>query len=252
MTTINSTLLNKAPLKEVIFELHWELDFIPQQNVYVDNGFEEAVMNFRNGCQNEFKEFQLLVPSMIPFTLLTNRVTHRFFREKNKYPLYQMGPGVFTVNDNNKNYSWDEFKKIVTDGIKCLKNSYKKELVISKIELKYIDAVNCTVLGNANKFDFLKENLHVNPESYSFVDGELVDINFTKKFSIDQDSFLNIMIATGRDKNTNEDAIIWHTFVNNKERITWDVLEKWIEKAHKQCSESFIKMLSPKLYEYFS
>ncbi|MBK6785541.1 MAG: hypothetical protein IPG79_18680 [Saprospiraceae bacterium] len=39
--------LNNAPLKEVIFELHWGLDFIHEQNVFVDIGFEDALFHFR-------------------------------------------------------------------------------------------------------------------------------------------------------------------------------------------------------------
>lgn len=252
MIKAESHLLSNAPLKEVIFELHWELEFIPQQKVYVDNGFEEAVMNFRNSSLQEFKYFQLLVPNVIPITFLNNKVTHRFFREKDKHPVYQLGPGVFTVNDNNKNYSWDDFKKLILAGVNGLKASFNKELVISKLELRYIDAVSCSIFDNLNKFDFLRENLNVNAETYPFVKGELIDINFTKRFVVNKDSYLNITIATGKDKDSNEDLIIWHTSINNKERISWLALEEWIENAHSVCSDTFKKMISEKLHEYFS
>ena len=253
MINSDSFVLTNAPLKEVIFELHWELDFIPQQKIYVDNGFEEAVMNFRNERQEEFRHFQLLAPSVIPVTFLNNKVTHRFFKEKGKHPLYQMGPGVFTVNDNNKNYSWEDFKTLIISGIQCLKKSYtNRELVLSKLELRYIDAVGCGIFGDINKFDFLRQNLKVNAESYTFVTGELADINFSKRFIISKDSYLNIAIATGKEKISNEDLIIWHTSVANKERISWNSLEEWINTAHLICSDTFKKMISPQLYEYFS
>lgn len=114
-------LLNNAPLKEVIFELQWELDFVPQQKMYIDNGFEEAVMNFRNAKQEDFKYFRLLVPNIIPTTFFNNKVTHRFFREKDKHPLYQIGPGVIIVNDNNKNYSWNDLRNLILHGYRLLK-----------------------------------------------------------------------------------------------------------------------------------
>lgn len=245
-------MLSNAPLKEVIFELHWELDFIAQQQLSVDNGFEEAVMNFRNICLPEFEHFQLLVPSGIPYSLLNNQVTHRFFKEKEKHPLFQLGPGVFTVNDNNKNYAWSDFKALIIKGVEYLKTSYNKELVPSKVELRYIDAVSCSVLGEKDKFNFLREHLNVNAESYAFVNGQLVDINFAKRFLIEKDSYLNIKVSTGRDKRAGEDIIIWHTFVNNKERIAWPELEEWVDFAHTQCSETFKKMVDTRLYEYFS
>lgn len=245
-------MLKNAPLKEVIFELHWELDFIAQQQLSVDNGFEEAVMNFRNICFPQFEHFQLLIPSGMPYPLLNNQVTHRFFKEKDKHPIFQIGPGVFTVNDNNKNYIWNDFRALIHNGVKYLQESYKKELVPSKVELRFIDAVNCSVFGQQSKFNFLREHLNVNAESYPFVNGELVDINFTKRFLIEKDSYLNIKVSTGRDKKLGEDVIIWHTFINNKERITWSEMEQWIDFAHSQCSNTFKKMISPQLHEYFS
>lgn len=253
MTTESSSLLINAPLKEVIFEIHWELDFIPQQKIYVDNGFDEAVINFKVSCQSdEFKEFQLLFPPVIPSSVLINRVTHRFFKKNGKHPLYQMGPGVFTVNDNNKNYSWSEFKSLILKGTSLLNKSFKKDLVISKIELRYIDSVNCSVLGESNKFDFLRKNLNVNAESYHFVNGELIDINFSKRFLIKKDSYLNITVATGKDKSNGEDLIIWHTFINNKDRVHWENLEDWLDNAHESCSDTFKKMINKNLYEYFN
>jgi uncharacterized protein (TIGR04255 family) len=80
----------------------------------------------------------------------------------------------------------------------------------------------------------------------------LADINFSKRFIINKNSYLNITVATGKDKKSNEDLIIWHTAVINKERISWTGLEDWFENAHLVCSKTFKKMLSEKLYEYFS
>lgn len=254
MTNTKGNLLKNAPLKEVIFELRWELDLIPQQQVFVDEGFDEAVMNFRNSTRNQFNEFERLAPAVIPLSLFNHKVTHRFYKEKSSmHPLYQLGPGIFTVNDNNKNYCWEDFKDLVLLGIQTLKSSYKKEIVPSKIELRYIDAVNWKIFGDTDKFIFLKNNLNINAETYSFVTGgQLIDINFSKRFLIDKDVYLNIVIATGRDKNLNEELVVSHTFINNKERISWNRVEEWLEQAHKICSDTFHKMVNPQLHEYFS
>jgi len=252
MMEIARNVLKNAPLKEVIFELHWELDFIPEQKAHTDLGFDEAVLNFKSASQQDFKYFKLIAPSAIPAQFLINRVTHRFFNEKDKHPLFQLGPGVFTVNDNNKNYTWNEFENLILKGTEYLKNSYEKDLIISKLELRYIDAVNCNVLGEKKKIDFVRENFHVNPDPYPFVNGDLIDINFSKRFLIENDSYLNITVATGRDESNNEDLIIWHTYINNKERVTWSDLPQWIKAAHSVCSDTFKKMISNKLYEYFS
>ncbi len=244
--------LKNAPLKEVIFEVHWDLDVVPEQSMSVDTGFETAVLNFRNACQQDFKIVELLTPPMIPAIVFNNKVTHRFFKEKGTYPLYQLGPGVFTVNDNNKNYSWEEFRRLILNGIKCLQSSYEKKIVISKTELRYIDSVSVNAFGPSNKFEFLKHHLQVNPEPYPFVNGELDSINFTKKFIIDEEIILNIMVATAFDINSKDEAAIWHTYINNRKRIHEANFEIWIDRAHEIASLTFKKMISKQLYEYFN
>ena len=244
--------LKNAPLKEVIFEIHWDLDVMPEQNMSVDTGFETAVLNFRNVCQQDFKIVELLIPPLIPAVVFNNKVTHRFFKKKDSYPLYQLGPGVFTVNDNNKNYSWTEFRTLILSGIKCLQSSYEKKIVINKIELRYIDSVSINTFGTANKFEFLKNHLQVNPEPYPFVDGKLDSINFTKKFIINEEIILNIMVATAFDIKSNDEVAIWHTFINNRKRIHDSNLETWIDKAHEIASSTFQKMISKQLYGYFN
>lgn len=247
----NHTLLKNAPLKEVIFELHWDLEYIPEERIQIDKGFEEAVMNFKSACQQGFKVVEILKPASIPPTAFINRVTHRFFKEKGRHPLYQFGPGVFTVNDNNKNYKWDDFNQMVLNGLSCLKNSYSSPLVLSKVELRYVDAISINVLGQNDKFEFLRNHLHVNAQGYEFVDGKLEDINFAKRFSIANDMYLNIMIATGVDRQTKQDSIMWHTYINSNRRITWEELPQWLDGAHKAASKTFKKMLSDELYKQF-
>jgi len=248
----NGTLTN-APLKEVLFEIHWEVEELPDQKIRVDNGFENAVSKFTQSCSNnDFKECLVLKPELIPSSAFIHRVTHRFFKVKNEHPLYQMGPGVFTVNDNNKNYQWSDFSKMILSGLSCLKDSYDKVLVLSQVQLRYIDRVSPTVLGDSDKFEFLKNHLKIKAESYDFVEGELEEISFGKSFRINEDIHLNLTISTGIDRLTKEDIIEWHTFVTNDSRVALDDIEKWIERAHTLCSDTFKKMISSELHEYFN
>jgi uncharacterized protein (TIGR04255 family) len=249
---MDTGLLKNAPLKEVILELHWELEYIPEQNIQIDKGFEEAAINFRSACQQDFKEVEILKPPSIPSIAFNHIVTHRFFKQKRQHPLYQFGPGVFTINDNNKNYKWEDFRALVLSGLKCLRGSYSKSLVLSKVELRYIDSVSVSTLGDDNKFQFLKTHLNVNAEGNKFAQGELTDINFTKRFLINDDTYLNIMIATGLDSQTKAESIIWHTYINNKRRIDWEELSVWINNAHAIASDTFKKILSNELYKHFS
>lgn len=244
--------LKNAPLKEVMFEVHWDLDFILEQNTLYDNGFESAVLNFTKACQENFNELVILKPENIPPIAFNNKVTHRFHKVKDKHPLYQLGPGVFTVNDNNKNYIWSDFYNMVKDGTKFLRDSYKKELIPKDLQLRYIDRVSPKIFGNKNKFEFLRDHLGINAESYSFVKGTLANIQFSKNFNINEDIMLHLVVSTGIDNLTKEDVIEWHTFITNKKRVSWSQLDEWLENAHDVCSNTFKKMISKDLYEYFN
>ena len=59
------------------------------------------------------------------------------------------------------------------------------------------------------------------------------------------------MVATGVNNETSKDAIIWHTFVNNNQIISWVKMEDWIENAHKHASYLFKKLVKPDLYDIF-
>lgn len=244
--------LPNAPLKEVLLEIHWDLEYLGEEKILFDKGFEKAVLNFTNSCQQDFKEIDILKPENIPPIAFINRVTHRFYKTKGNHPLYQLGPGVFTVNDNNKNYVWKNFVLMITDGLNCLRSSYEKELIPSRVQLRYIDSVSPYILGETNKFDFLKKHLHISIDDSSFVSGELEDIHLTKSFIIDDSKKLTQTITTGIDKSTREDVIEWHTFISNRKRLSWEGLLDWLEESHSTCSETFKNMISDELYKHFS
>ena len=248
----NASFLVNAPLKEVLFELRWNLDFIPSQRIFDDPGFDQAAMAFNSSCKQDFKKSVILKPSSIPITAFAHQVTHRFFKGEEQYPLYQLGPGVFTVNDNNKNYKWHDFKKLIVNGIICLRNSFDKELVINRVELRYIDSVDINCLGDNDKFEFMHKHLNIKIEPYEFVSGKLEGLRVDRKFEVNETMNLNLSIATGVDRETTKDVAIWHTFVNNRVPLSWELLEYWIDEAHDLCSQTFKKMTSHELYEYFN
>lgn len=239
--------LNNAPLKEVIFELHWGLDFIPEQNSFIDIGFEEALFAFQSNC--DFKHVSALNKSGDRSSI--NVVSHRFYKEKDSFPVYQMGPGVLTANENNKNYSWIDFKKIVLEGVECLRNSYDKDIFLEKVELRYIDAVETNVLGHADKFEFIRQAMNLSLNDFGFIKKELLDINFSNRYVLDENSYLNLTLATGVNNETSDDVVIWHTFVNNNQIISWGKLDEWLEKAHNHASSVFKNIVKPELYDIF-
>ena len=95
------------PLIEVIFELRWSLEdsdaFSRSQFL-----FEDLYSTFSK--EYPFRE-NILDITTIPLPILNGQPVRRFRKAENSYPLLQVGPGILTLNSDNRNYIWEDFKK---------------------------------------------------------------------------------------------------------------------------------------------
>jgi uncharacterized protein (TIGR04255 family) len=97
--------LPNAPLQEVIFELRWKLDFDPESQSHIDKNFQFGFANFSALSSNKLKHRVILKPAAVPDILFVNRPIYQFWAAENQYPVFQLGPGVFTVNETEKTMS---------------------------------------------------------------------------------------------------------------------------------------------------
>ncbi len=94
--------LPNAPLQEVIFELRWKLDFDPVSQSQIDKDFQFAFANFSALSVSKMRHKVNLKPSAMPDILFINRPIYQFWAAENQYPVFQLGQGVFTVNETDK------------------------------------------------------------------------------------------------------------------------------------------------------
>jgi hypothetical protein len=90
----------------------------------------------------------------------------------------------------------EDFRSMIEFGINCLRSSYPRELILSKVEIRYVDMVSPYLLGDSNRFEFVQQHLNFNTISTTFVGLELEQIQFLKRFNIDDGSALSIMVLT--------------------------------------------------------
>lgn len=243
--------LPNAPLQEVIFELRWKLDFDPESQNKTDKEFQFAFANFSALSANKLKYRVILKPSFIPDSLFKNRPVYQFWAGENKYPVFQLGPGVFTVNETEKNYEWKYFRNLVLEGMDWLQNSYSNKLEFSVVELRYIDTIEVDDRNQKDLSKFIADNLKIEITN-KIIDGKLDDIQLHQRFKIDNENHLSLLIANGI-KNSNQSlAVILQTSYNKTSNISLENLTSWIDTAHDTCSSLFKKMISKNLYERFS
>ena len=243
--------LPNAPLQEVIFELRWKLDFDPQSQSKVDKEFQFAFANFSGLSAKKMRHRVILKSSAVPEILFLNRPVYQFWAAENQYPAFQLGPGVFTVNETDKNYEWKYFRSLVVEGIEWLKKSYSSRLDLSVAELRYIDAIEVTDDNQKDLSKFISNNLKIEINNQT-IDHKLTDIQLHQRFKIDNENSLSLLVTNGLKNNNQAKAIILQTSYNKTTNITFENLTTWIDVAHDTCSSLFKKMISKDLYERFS
>jgi uncharacterized protein (TIGR04255 family) len=92
-----------------------------------------------------------LAPPEVPTDILINNPVHRFRKERNKYPLVQLGPGVLTLNTTDNNYFWEEFYELAKKLNQEFFSVFPIENETFKSNLLYIDFF---------KYDFKNQNVN--------------------------------------------------------------------------------------------
>lgn len=251
----------KAPLIEVIAEIHWTLKKLgTAPDAKIDPYYDLFKENFLKHTQKmELKTQQELVPNVVPLELLPNQPRLRLRKAENMWPLAQMGPGILTANIVPPYNGWNAFSPFLHKLIDGLFDSYpipEKTLHIEKLHLRYIDGFDKS-FGFKRYSEFTKKMLGINCQ----IPEEFV------KSSVQQDTqstylleyrFLNtsppgsrgkIKLAPGRM--SNEDALVMEfhcesTFLSNS-KIEPEQMKSWFEDAHQCLHMQFETLITPEL-----
>ncbi len=238
--------LPNAPLLEVIFELNWPINTREDQEK-----FQFLLGDIYSKLKSEYPNRQNLVhPTTIdiPLDILINKPMYRFTKS-DSYPLYQIGPGLLSVNTIDASYFWTDFEKEIIRITKVLSDSYDfEENSILNLGLKYIDFFEFDF--NNNALDFLNEYLHLdiqhnlkpnnsNPLFFTFAVGYPCNVGL-----------FNTIINRGGVNN--KDGFIIETNVT-KQIASSELgsLSKWLEQSHDYLSDKFKIMTEGKMYESF-
>lgn len=166
-------LLN-PPLIETIFELRWEIENDQQSGRMRDPSYPMMYGSLYERLKKDFPIIEDLPstqahPETTPFV-----PRHRMRRERNGYPLLQVGPGIVTVNDA-KGYSWTAFRALVLRVIESISDLYPIDtmpLNFIKSEIRYVNGIRFDI-ARENPLHFLAEKLHTKVE----LDSELFELN---------------------------------------------------------------------------
>ena len=251
---MDSIKLEKAPLKEVIFEGRWQLD-VNEDNKEADNGLEVAIGTLRQLSIEKYSYHKRKFENIVPYQWFKHQLVHQYWKSENEWPVIQLGPGIFTFNDINQNYDWSKiyFPSLI-ETVEWLYKSYDYSIKMNFARLTYIDSVNTADYGYADDWHgFINRFFRFNFQNHFNFNGKLNRFEFNQFFDLPNGSVLNFNISTGKQESQNyEDPIIlWQTSFYQQKNFSKDELIAWADEAHTQSRDIFKKLITEELYESF-
>jgi len=246
--------LPNAPLQEVIFEVRWKLDIDPSTGSMMDKEFELTGGQLKNLLREEYPVYKRRFSEVIPYQQLSYQIIHQFWKGDNTWPVVQLGPGIFTVNDTEKNYDWEKtFLPLIQQGMEWLFQSYTVEPEINSCSLKYIDSVNIkSYLATKALSDFLSENLKISVENRFDTKGKQEHLFLNQFFQLKNGDDFILTIQDANDNQTGDPVLVWQTAVIHKIKIDKSDIIDWVQTAHRITSGLFKEMTKGRFYDSFS
>jgi uncharacterized protein (TIGR04255 family) len=245
--------LPKAPLQEAIFEIRWALGIDPTTNQTFDMGYSLAQGKLQEIVKHEFPVYKRKVSHSIPEQLMQYQTVNQYWKGDDTWPVLQLGPGIFTVNDTEKNYIWTEtYFPLIKAGLNWIYKAYDNKLSINFASLRYVDSVKLNAYNYESRWqDFIHDHFN-----FSFVNnfntrGSIKRIQFDQYFDLEDKSSLHISMNSGKYRTTDEDALIWQTAITRHAKFEKDSLIHWVDKVHTVTSDLFKELTKPNLYASF-
>lgn len=251
--------LSNKPLLEAIFELKWKLKEI-SEGVKVDPNYKLLLGMIYDRIKDEYPYYEELPTATMPDEMAGHVIQNRFRTNENEWPVFQIGPGIITVNDT-QGYVWDDFQKRINDIIGILHEVYpnsEENLKFESVSLRYLDSIEFNFENN-NIFDFLKDEMKTHVKFYDkLFDGTGVEsspLGFDFKTSFVCNNPKGAMfLRFGRVNINSSDNLMWETMVKSLYGDTpqkQEDLEVWVNEAHDLTDDWFFKLIDGNLMRRF-
>lgn len=239
--------LSQAPLIEAIFEVRWG-SFVQKDPKTVTFDCPEDQTFFPGRFSASASQQGFTFVEKINDAPLPHVIQHRFRKEPNTWPCYQIGMGVFTVNQLNEGYDWESYKEDILTGVKLLRQSSEKEIIPQYVELRYQDAFPLEKSETPTEFLANKLNFGFNPpEDFlgsQYLTGKPKGHHIA--FHIDTVLPKGALIFVLQEAIVNgKPGFVMDTMMRSPSQRLGKTLETWLEQAHDTQRHAFRTLIKP-------
>ncbi len=243
--------LPNAPLQEVVFEVRWQLQPDDSGKQLIDSEYAFALGKFEASIAGDFPHRTSKFPDEVPHQLLNYQTVHQFWRGEGEWPVVQIGPGIMSVNDTDKNYDWQKtYLPLVKLALSALMKSYHQLNFISA-SLRYIDVVRVADYGFDTWEAFVRQNINFSFENRFDPKGKLTAFQFNQSFEQNKTGLTNVNFSSGKN-GKEEDVFIFQTAVVQNKKMNEKEVIDWLQDAHNYTSSLFKDICKDEFYNSFT
>ncbi len=248
------------PLIEAIFEIRWEIESDEQSGRMRDPSYPMMYGSLYERLKRDFPVIEDLPATQAHPETAPYVPRHRMRKEKNGYPLVQVGPGIITVNEA-KGYSWSSFRSLILKIVESVIDLYPKgvsPLNLSKAELRYVNGIKFDI-ARENPLSFLEEKLHMkwemNPEFFEegLVQERPNAFGMTISYPLNK-PMGNLAMSVNLGQFESRPAFIQQTLIQSVGELAPSDVEGfslWLQEAHTAAESCFHTFCKGSLMEKF-
>lgn len=249
--------LKNKPLVEAMLEVKWGAIPHSVTGPQFDPNYKLFLGRLYDRTCDEYPVYEPLPAASIPDEIAVQVVQYRFRRGENDWPLIQVGPGIFTVNETQK-YVWTDFKQRCLGAVDSLFRAYPGEMNINSIMLRYIDALAFDY-ASVDAYAFLEEKMNLriglpgNLFDKPYISKQPEAFTWLSSFRCDNPhGVVKLRFSTGQKDG--QPCLIWETMVQSVDQDVPkmpECFQDWLVLAHEITHDWFFKLIEGDLKRMF-
>lgn len=242
--------LANAPLQEVIFEVHWDLERDVDTNLLRDKLLDMGQGAMQMLAKEQFPFVERRFPVGMPAEMMPHTALWQFRPVRDGWPVVQLGPGVLTVNETDAKYDWKaNFYALIKQALDWHEEAYGGPMKYTSAELRYIDSVKVKDHGFSGWDGFVEQKLNLSVRNDFLPEADVVGLGVHQVYALDDGG--QVTIAVNNGEKDGEEALVWQTTVRREGDFDKARLFSWADEAHALSKELFVKICKPDFHARF-
>jgi len=253
--------LSKAPIVELIAEMHWLPITSDGSNIAADMFVMTgpAEEDFYEGFRRSLKEFgfdkvERLQPPGFPIGIHTAIYKHTRLIDSPSGVVVQIGPGLLSIHALPPYKDWTSFRPTIEQALMALITARPRKArsqVFTRVLLRYINVFDANLMGGLTMLQFIRDVLKIGVSLPEVLKSETQDsesVTLTVSVQMRTKDQRDLTLSVGPKPNSgDENSVVLDTFVATCSHTAWnaDSVVESLDSSHESINRLFFGLTSP-------